>query len=99
MNTKTEWTFDAEQGLIFLRRAGQLIPTLYRLERADWSDRFSAGFYVNNLDNRERYFVHVSRSPVAVEVRCSCKRHMRHGHCKHRDAVAGLVAEGRVELS
>jgi hypothetical protein len=27
---------------------------------------------------------------------CDCKGHARHGHCKHRDALAALEAAGRL---
>jgi hypothetical protein len=92
-----EWTFNADQSMLFITAKGQTAPTMYYLERADWSDEISVGYYVHNTDNRERYLIHLARTPFRVEIRCSCRGHVRHGHCKHHDAVNGLIGEGRID--
>jgi hypothetical protein len=50
------------------------------------------GFEVSNLSNLEIYHVHVHGRDRS----CDCVGHLRHGHCKHADGLARLVALGKL---
>ncbi len=42
----------------------------------------AAGRYAANIDGDSRT--------------CECKGHLRHGHCKHADGIAALIAAGKL---
>ncbi len=54
---------------------------------------FGRGFkLVKLLGEHEGYHVNVN-GPASL---CDCKGHGAHGHCKHADGLAALVAAGRL---
>jgi hypothetical protein len=67
------------------------IDTLYVIVeiRCDIGGR---GFEVSNLSNLEIYHVNLN----GRERGCDCIGHLRHGHCKHADGLAALIAAGRL---
>ncbi len=52
--------------------------------------------FVKLADSAEVYGV--TCDPAGVPVACNCPGHGRHGHCKHRDTTAELIAEDIVPL-
>jgi hypothetical protein len=53
---------------------------------------FGRGFTVEKvgLDAAGKYAVNIDREKKT----CDCKGHLRHGHCKHADGLAALIARG-----
>jgi hypothetical protein len=50
------------------------------------------GFEVSNLSNLEIYHVNLNGRDRS----CDCIGHLRHGHCKHADGLAALIAAGKL---
>jgi hypothetical protein len=67
------------------------IDTLYVVVeiRCDIGGR---GFEVSNTFNMEVYHTHLNGRDRS----CDCIGHLRHGHCKHADALAALIAAGKL---
>jgi hypothetical protein len=55
---------------------------------SDWGQ----GFTVEQIGGTELYHVHLDGDKRT----CDCKGHLRHGHCKHSDGLAALVAAGKL---
>lgn len=53
---------------------------------------FGRGFQVEKIGGKEVYHVNLDGERRS----CDCKGHTRHGHCKHADGLAVLVAAGRL---
>ena len=56
---------------------------------------FGRGFKVEKIglhENDPPYHVHID----ADKRSCECKGFLRHGHCKHADGIAALIAAGRL---
>jgi hypothetical protein len=53
---------------------------------------FGRGFLLEKIGHEESYHVNLN-GPQST---CECKGFLKHGHCKHRDGLAALVAAGRV---
>ena len=56
---------------------------------------FGRGFKVEKIglhENEPPYHVHLDGENRS----CECKGFLRHGHCKHSDGLAALVAAGRL---
>jgi hypothetical protein len=56
---------------------------------------FGIGFRVVKIG------LHVTEGEYAVNIdgptrSCECKGYLRHGHCKHADGIAALIAAGRL---
>jgi hypothetical protein len=53
---------------------------------------FGRGFTVEKvgLDAAGKYAVNIDGEKKT----CDCKAHLRHGHCKHADGLAALIARG-----
>jgi hypothetical protein len=69
---------------------------LYTLQRVEVD--FGVGFRVckadaNGAENADPYHVHFD--PETGDS-CDCRGFIRHGHCKHRDGLAALIAAGKL---
>jgi hypothetical protein len=56
---------------------------------------FGRGFLVEKIDTAAQtaaYHVNLDGDKRT----CECKGHLRHGHCKHADGLAALIAAGRL---
>jgi hypothetical protein len=56
---------------------------------------FGRGFRVEKIgakDGESAYHVNIDGDNRT----CECKGHLRHGHCKHSDGLAALIAAGRL---
>ncbi len=54
---------------------------------------YGRGFTVQKMGAEESaYSVNIDRANRT----CECKGHSRHGHCKHSDGLAALIAAGKV---
>jgi hypothetical protein len=53
---------------------------------------FGRGFVVEKIGQEGRYSVNLEGDRRT----CECKGHLAHGHCKHADGLAALVAAGRL---
>jgi hypothetical protein len=53
---------------------------------------FGRGFEVEKIGGTEKYAVHIDGEKRS----CECKGHTRHGHCKHSDGLAALIAAGKL---
>jgi hypothetical protein len=64
---------------------------LYWLEEvaADWG----RAFRLEKFEEGDVYDVHFDQ---ATGDSCTCLGSLRHGHCKHRDALAALLKAGRL---
>ncbi|HKI33601.1 MAG TPA: hypothetical protein VKA46_17230 [Gemmataceae bacterium] len=56
---------------------------------------FGRGFKVEKIglhENEPGYHVNIDGDKKT----CECKGHLRHGHCKHADGLAALIAAGQL---
>ena len=79
----------AAPGVVTIR-VGQLAADYFVTQLA--AD-FGRGFRVEKIGGLEGPY-HVNLDADAKT--CDCKGHTRHGHCKHADGLAALVAAGRL---
>jgi hypothetical protein len=54
---------------------------------------YGRGFELEKFEGGEVYHVHFDKG---LGDSCTCLGFLRHGHCKHRDALAALQAAGRL---
>jgi hypothetical protein len=53
---------------------------------------FGRGFRLEKMGAEETYHVNLD----ADRQTCECKGHLRHGHCKHADGLAALIAASKL---
>src|SRR5262245_47977512 len=75
--------------LLTLEKERQADAYLMDPLEADWGRAFT----ILNLSNGNRYDVNISPKS------CTCRGHLRWGHCQHADALAALAEAGRLETA
>ena len=53
---------------------------------------FGRGFTVEKIGGTDKYAVNIDGDKKT----CECKGFVRHGHCKHGDGLAALIAAGKL---
>jgi hypothetical protein len=67
----------------------------HHLSSADLPADFGRGFLVEKVGiDRDEAKYHVNIDTARRS--CECKGFLRHGHCKHADGIAALIAAGRL---
>ena len=64
----------------------------YLLNEVEGSAAFGRGFLVEKIGHEESYHVNIDHDNRT----CECEGHITHGHCKHADGLAALIAAGRI---